>query len=245
MTNNPIKILLILVLVLTNSLIIGQHIEESKITCSHAANANLFSLNKGTLSQSQAEYDVSYYDIDLIVYPEQQAITGTVGITAKSLVDDLSYIEIDLSGHMNVNSVTAQNVPFISFVHEDNLVKFNLPNTVGNDQEFTIIIHYQGQPQATGYGSFTFETVGGKPMISTLSEPYGARDWWPCKDTPLDKADSVDISVRVPENFVVASNGLLVNEETDGDQKIYHWEETISNCYIFSIISNISLHSIL
>ena len=130
MTNNPIKILLILVLVLANSLIIGQHIEESKITCSHAANANLFSLNKGTLSQSQAEYDVSYYDIDIIVYPDQKAITGTVGITAKSLVDDLSYIEIDLSGHMNVNSVTDQKYPFLSFVHEDNLIKFNLSNTV-------------------------------------------------------------------------------------------------------------------
>ena len=62
-------------------------------------------------------------------------------------------------------------------------------------------------------------------MISTLSEPYGARDWWPCKATLLDKADSVDISVKVPNEFVVASNGLLVGEEVDGEWKTYHWEE--------------------
>ena len=28
-------------------------------------------------------------------------------------------------------------------------------------------------------------------MIWTLSEPYGARDWWPSKDLNTDKADSV------------------------------------------------------
>ena len=31
---------------------------------------------------------------------------------------------------------------------------------------------------------------GGTPIIYTLSEPFGASDWWPCKQDLKDKVDS-------------------------------------------------------
>jgi len=222
MNNTIIKLLIINVFI---TFIFGQDIEESKITCSHATTANSLKLSKKPQSLAQLDFDVSYYDIDLTIYNDQKAITGTVGITGKSLINGLSQLEIDLRDNMNVNSVGNSTNPFMTFSHEEDLIKIDLPTPLTMDEEFTIYIHYQGQPDPTGYGSFTFETVNSEPMISTLSEPYGARDWWPCKDTPLDKADSVDISVKVPKDFIVASNGLLVNEELDVDWKTYHWEE--------------------
>ena len=63
----------------------------------------------------------------------------------------------------------------------------------------------------------------GEPMIWTLSEPYGAREWWPCKDLNTDKPDSLDLRVRVPEGLVVASNGVLVSEQTAGGETVFHW----------------------
>jgi len=223
------KALSILVIIAFATNINGQHIEESKITCSHANTAKSFSIGKIKQSLSQSEFDVTFYDIDLIVYPDQKAITGLVGITGLSLVDDLAIIEIDLRDNINVNSVVTSAGAFLNFTHENDLITVELLTILSQNQEFTIIIHYNGQPQATGYGSFDFGYVNVnnvvKPMISTLSEPYGARDWWPCKDSPLDKADSVDISVKVPNEFIVASNGLLVGEEVDGEWKTYHWEE--------------------
>ncbi|NHZ85264.1 MAG: T9SS type A sorting domain-containing protein [Planctomycetia bacterium] len=62
-------------------------------------------------------------------------------------------------------------------------------------------------------------------MIFSLSEPYGARDWWPCKDTPNDKADSVDISLEVPTGLIAASNGKLIETEVNGNWTTYHWQE--------------------
>jgi aminopeptidase N len=62
-------------------------------------------------------------------------------------------------------------------------------------------------------------------MIWSLSEPYGARDWWPCKDTPTDKADSVNISLEVPTGLIAASNGKLVETEIIGNWTTYHWQE--------------------
>ena len=46
---------------------------------------------------------------------------------------------------------------------------------------------------------------------------YGARDWWPCKDDPSDKADSLDIVIIVPDNQTAVSNGVLVEEIELGD----------------------------
>jgi hypothetical protein len=60
-------------------------------------------------------------------------------------------------------------------------------------------------------------------MIWTLSEPFGARDWWPCKDFNDDKADSLDMTCTVPDNLIVASNGVLVSDVDNGSTRTFHW----------------------
>ncbi len=54
---------------------------------------------------------------------------------------------------------------------------------------------YEGIPVTTDFGSFEFDSHEGVPWVYTLSEPLGARDWWPCKNGQSDKADSADIVV--------------------------------------------------
>ena len=73
--------------------------------------------------------------------------------------------------------------------------------------------------------------------VWTLSEPYGARDWWPCKDDPSDKADSMDIIISLPDDQIPVSNGLLINEVEIGDgKKKYHWKEKYPiSTYLVSI----------
>jgi hypothetical protein len=60
----------------------------------------------------------------------------------------------------------------------------------------------------------------------SLSEPYGSRDWWPCKNGLDDKADSIDVLVTNPIAYKAASNGLLQSETlTAGGTKITaHWK---------------------
>ena len=45
--------------------------------------------------------------------------------------------------------------------------------------------------------------MSGRPVAWTLSEPYGARAWWPGKDHPSDKPDSARVTVTVPEGLRV------------------------------------------
>ena len=68
---------------------------------------------------------------------------------------------------------------------------------------------YSGSPTATGFGSFGWNKYvwgGDGQMVWSLSEPEGARTWWPCKDRPDDKA-TVEEWWTVPNNWIATGNG--------------------------------------
>nr|MDQ6889590.1 T9SS type A sorting domain-containing protein [Bacteroidota bacterium] len=64
----------------------------------------------------------------------------------------------------------------------------------------------------------------GVPGMWTLSEPYGSRDWWPCKNGLDDKADSIDVFITAPAQYTAASNGLRQSITLAGANKITHWK---------------------
>ena len=86
---------------------------------------------------------------------------------------------------------------------------------------------YRGTPRS-GQSSAPYAQVSipNGNLIWTLSEPYGAQEWWPCKNDLTDKADSVSINVSVPLGNRVASNGLLLSIDTSATKETYHWKTT-------------------
>jgi len=58
----------------------------------------------------------------------------------------------------------------------------------------------------------------------TLSEPYAAHYWWPCKQDLYDKIDSMDIWLTVEEPNKAGSNGVLTQISDLGNgKKRYEW----------------------
>ncbi|MBM3288507.1 MAG: M1 family metallopeptidase, partial [Candidatus Eisenbacteria bacterium] len=96
-------------------------------------------------------------------------------------------------------------------------------------------------PRESGGTAFGWASHNGIPLIWSLSEPEGARDWWPCKDRPVDKADSIDVLLRGPEGFVLTSNGLLVEEIPHEDgSRTYHWKHTYPiSTYLVSVTGTV------
>jgi aminopeptidase N len=94
-------------------------------------------------------------------------------------------------------------------------------------------------------GSFYQYTHADTPMIWTLSEPYGAKDWWPCKQSLSDKIDSIDILVTCPSRYRDGSNGVLVSETQNGNNKTYHWKShyPISTYLVAIAVTNYSQYS--
>ena len=82
---------------------------------------------------------------------------------------------------------------------------------------------YSGRPPTTGFGSFVFSEHRNTPVIWTLSQPYGASDWFPTHQRPNDKIDVVSMEVEVPKPLKVVSNGLLVRTKDLGTRQSYWW----------------------
>ena len=176
----------------------------------------------GTLNQEQ--YDVRHYDIDLIIDPALHKVTGTVQMSIEVVDNSIDSVEVDLLNNMTVTNILVSEAP-ASYVHQNDLINITLDRVYSAGESVELLIEYNGNPAASGLGSFGFDLHDGKPMIWSLSEPFGARNWWPCKDQPSDKADSADIRVTVPAGMIVASNGVLREVRDNGDTETYCWHE--------------------
>ncbi len=173
---------------------------------------------------SQSETDAQYYEIHLTPDYDAKTIRGIVRARFRVRSASLTLLWLDLQRNMRVQSVSGAAV---SFQQTDDFLQLTLRQTYFRNDTLTVEITYTGQPSAEGFGYFSFDTfTDGSPMIWTLSEPYGAKYWWPCKDTPGDKADSVDMFITVPAEQVAASNGMLVSVTPHADgSRTFHWRE--------------------
>lgn len=189
-------------------------------------------------------YDLTYHRIDLEVDPAVRAVQGSVTHHFRAL-QPLSDVVLDLSGSLVVAGVLRQGQS-IAYSHTGDLLTVSLPAEMGTAQEDSITILYAGVPPETGFGSFIQDEHAGAPIVWTLSEPYGARDWWPCKHDLNDKADSLDLIVTTTAGNRVAGNGRLASESTLPDGRVrFHWRHRhpISYYLIAFAASNYAAYS--
>lgn len=175
-------------------------------------------------SQRTTDYDLKYHRLVWEVDPGVSYIKGEVTSYFVPKADNFTQINFDLAANMQVNQVRYQgsSLPF-ELSEEDNL-NIQLPVVLPAGRLDSITVYYEGSPESNGLGAFELDTHDGTPVLWTLSEPYGAKIWWPCKQDLNDKIDSVDIIVSTPSAYRVASNGVLQSETVNGGLKTYHWK---------------------
>jgi aminopeptidase N len=172
----------------------------------------------------QNDFDVKYWELKVnVTNISGQMITGWVTMTSQATAATVSAVDYDFRTNMTVDSVRVNGQP-ATFTHNTDLLHINLDRTYTSGEQFTTFVKYHGHPDAGGFGSFTWDTHNGQPIVSTLSEPEGARDWWPCKDMPHDKADSADVYITVTSALTGTSNGVLVSNIDNGNgTRTFHW----------------------
>ena len=179
--------------------------------------------NTAAQTANQSDYDAIYYLLDLDIDPTGLTVSGSVEMKLEVLSATLTEVELDLLNNMVVSQAWSGGLA-AAHTHVSDLLTVTLDQTYTTGQIVTVKVDYSGTPSPS-YGSFGFSSHAGDPMIWSLSEPFGARSWWPCKDIPSDKADSVDVKITVPDTLVVASNGTLVSATDLGATKQYWWQE--------------------
>ncbi|MEE9441393.1 MAG: M1 family aminopeptidase [candidate division Zixibacteria bacterium] len=172
------------------------------------------------------EYDITFYSIDITIYYDIQSIDGVVGIHGRIQAGSLDSIVVDLRYNMDVDSIF-NNSGNLEFTHNEDLLTVYLERDYFFDEEFKFTVVYHGEPlQMGGLQGFQFTERFGLPLITTLSQPFGSRDWWPCNDITTDKADSADIIITADTSLVISSNGLMVSDVDNGDgTHTAYWKE--------------------
>ena len=173
------------------------------------------------LNPNTQNYDVTYHKLEFTVNPSVYFITGKVTTTFTAL-SSMNSVTFDLTNVLTVSSVKRNNINLTFSQNTNNELVINFPTAVNTGTVTTVEITYSGEP-ATTDGSFTTSTHSGTPILFTLSEPYGAKDWWPCKQDMNDKVESIDVFITTPAQYTSVSNGLQVSQVTNFPNKTTHF----------------------
>lgn len=202
---------------------IHQHMWESKNRALADQRLAEEQIVQSALFNTQTNYDVTYYDIYIRVNDTNKTLYGSVGFTAKATEPGVSEVQVDIWANMFVDSIIAPSGP-LTHSRFANVVTVELGQAYNAGDEFQFVFYYHGQPITGGFQAFSFATRLTVPVMSSLSEPYFARTWWPCKDRMDDKADSFAIAIEVDTGFYVGSNGTLDSTvSTSSNTKTFHY----------------------
>lgn len=166
-------------------------------------------------------YDITYHELRFTVDPAIYSISGVVKTTFTAL-STMSTVTFDMATALTVSSVTMNNSN-LTFTQANYELVISLPTSLAAGSSATVTITYSGVPP-TGEAAFTTGFHNGTPVLYTLSEPYGARDWWPCKQDLNDKINNLDIYITAPSNYVSVANGLQQSEITIGSSKTTYYK---------------------
>jgi len=181
----------------------------------------------GTVASNN--FDVNFYRCEWQVDPNIRFIKGKV-TSYFAITSSADKIVFDLSDTLTVDSITWHGSQIAFQKIGGDGLQLQFPFILNAGQKDSVSIYYNGVPRDfASYRPFTQATTtpiqyGGDPIIFSLSEPFGAKEWWPCKNGLNDKADSIDIIITNPAVYQASSNGLMVQETIDNGNKTSIWK---------------------
>jgi aminopeptidase N len=166
---------------------------------------------------------VHYFRCEWQLDPNVRYIAGKI-TSYFSISASTSSITYDLSDTLIVDSIYYHGQA-ISFSRPGNdALEIQFPSVLNNGKKDSVSIYYKGVPKIAGFGAFTKGTHSGVPIIWTLSEPYGSKEWWPCKNGLSDKADSIDIFITTPLPYRATTNGIQFAEDSSATARTVYFK---------------------
>lgn len=201
-------------------------------------------------NMNTGNYDLKYARLELNVNPTQAYISGKVTSHFEAK-ENMSSIVLELVDNMTVSEVKQRGVSLSFTQNSNDEVVITLPQIQNQGVLDSLSISYSGNPISSGFGSFEIATHQGDPVLWTLSEPFGAKAWWPCKQDLIDKIELLDVYLTTPrynpsnEEYIAVSNGLEINQTVNGNNKTTHFRHQYPiPAYLVAIaVTNYSVYS--
>lgn len=183
---------------------------------------------RGSITPERAWWDLKYYHLQVTVNPEKKSIQGEVLIKYKVL-DPYQIIQIDLQPPLSIDKIIQDGAELSYNKDGENAYMISLNKTQLKGHTESLTVYYSGLPQEAknppweGGVQWT-KDKDGNTFIASACQGIGASVWWPCKDHMYDEADSMAISITVPDDLMDISNGRLRSVIDNPDHtKTYNW----------------------
>ncbi|MBN1415623.1 MAG: M1 family metallopeptidase [Bacteroidales bacterium] len=180
----------------------------------------------GKLDEDRAGYDVTFYDLDLFLNPDNKKLGGTVNIHFTALAE-LKNIRFDLYENLDISSLKISGQE-ISFLRNDRAVIASLPASLVIGRDYILVVEYEGKPSRAKNPPWSGGVVwerdkDGNPWIGVTCETEGGSIWFPCKDHLSDEPDSVRLRMTVPAGLQVVSNGTMKSHIFQSAWETFTW----------------------
>lgn len=174
-------------------------------------------------------YDVKFYGLDVEVDNQSDHIQGSVTILLEVLEDQLSSLVFELISSLKVDSVLIWGEEH-SFSRQENELHISLNTSWGKGMVISAQVYYGGQ---TGDGmQMAVDDEWNVPVTYTSSEPFGSKDWFPCKENLRDKADSVHVFVTTDYELMAVSQGIFTGTTYFPNGRVrYEWKSNYPIAY--------------
>jgi len=182
-------------------------------------------VKKSAESDVGQEYDWIYAECNWRIDPWMRNIDANVSHYIE-VTESSNSITFDFTSNLDLDFVRWQGMNLDYNFESEHRLKIEFPEPVIGEQ--ILEFQYSGDPTNPETSSFNqfIRTIDGSNFaeIYTVSQPFGARDWWPCKQDLTDKLDSIRINITVPVGNKAGSNGKLLGTETPQSGWItYNW----------------------
>lgn len=171
-------------------------------------------------------YNVHYVHLDVQVERSSNGIFGkaTTHFTVNST--QLNDYIFELIAPHTIDSIRLNGLP-AGFTRNGNMVTAILPTPLSQGAQGVAEVWYGGTPPNGGFFNGISNGTSpswGNQVTWTLSQPFGARDWWPVKQDLQDKIDSVRVWITTDTSNKAGSNGLLENiTPLNGGKHRFEW----------------------
>lgn len=192
-------------------------------------------------------YDVKYYKLDLALENTSLNVAGSVWMRMRvgnQALDSLAFELYQAPANSPAGTATllidsvvvnGRRSPGIRRVGQDVNAKLAQPAAANSLTDARIYYHGtapSGNTAAIGNGlsnrnqvQIGFSTTIPYNITWSLSEPFSAHEWFPCKQVLTDKADSSDVWVTTTLPNKVGSNGVLTRTVPLPNNKVrYEWK---------------------
>ena len=190
--------------------------QDRRTIALYASVAKLAARGRFYTDDSSREYDVLDYSVEAYIDPRREFIDGRARLAMRIRSTSVSTLLLRLADPLVITGVTS--VEYGRLLHlrlrNQNMVLVNMPRTLLQDSDLTLVISYAGRLPTQNLDIDTIQTGQEPPGPVTIEQSYLLSNqsfWYP--QNPIPDYATATIRITVPEEYGCVASGEPVAGE--------------------------------